>query len=236
MCCNTVKIVSTYTDDQTGIVMSSQGTGFMIGPNAVATAAHVIYHRGSDGNFFVGHATIVPANNTGSNPKPFGTAGAKKFYCGGGWANNGDYSDDWGIIELKTNIGNKTGWLGLRWQSASYKNETTFVNGYPGKVNGHSNGENCDSDMDLYFRHGKVNTSSKTNILESTDMFASHGDSGGPCYIYSIDTGYTAIGITSNVHPVNPKDKEGINIDRVRFRTIDKALFERMVKYSTSTL
>lgn len=126
--------------------------------------------------------------------------------------------------------------MGLRWQSAPYKNELAFVNGYPCKVNGQNNGEHNYSNRDQYYRHGKISTSSKTNILESTDMFASRGDSGGPCYIYSNDTGYTAIGIASSVHPVDPNDEEGINIVNVKFRTIDKALFERMVKYRTSTL
>ncbi len=237
MCCNTVNIITTYTDDQLGIVITGGGTGFMIGPNAVATAAHVIYKRGEhDGDFFVGNATIIPANNRGSNPKPFGTAKATYFYCGSGWAENGDYSDDWGIIVLDSNIGNKTGWLGLQWQSAPYENDMAFVNGYPCKVNGQNNGEHNYSNRDQYYRHGKISTSSKTNILESTDIFASRGDSGGPCYIYSNDTGYTAIGITSSGKPVDPNDEEGINIVNVKFRTIDKALFDRMVKYRTSTL
>lgn len=233
MSCNTVHIIATYKDFK-GETQTIEGTGFMIGPNAVATAAHILYQRQTIGNFFVGNATIIPANNIGSNPKPFGTANAKYFYCGSGWANNGDFSDDWGIIELDSNIGNKTGWLGLRWQSAPYENELAYINGYPEKVNGNNNLSSATRDRNLYYRHGKVNTSSQTNTLESTDMYTSDGDSGGPCYIYSSETGYTAI----SIHSRNSKytnDNSG-NIICSKSRTIDKALFERMVEYRTSTL
>lgn len=224
---NTVYIECTYKDFN-GITRISTGTGFMIGPNAVATAAHMIYKIESQGSYFVGNATIYPAHNSSSNPNPFGVAHAKRFYCGSGWAYSGDLSDDWGIIELDTNIGNKTGWLGLRWQSADYKNKSVFVNGYPGTVNGKEN-----TYRNQYYRHGTVSSSNETNTLKSTDIFISKGDSGGPCYIYSNDTGYTAIGITSRF-PSN--DDNGTDIDCAKFRTIDKSLYERLVQYRTSTL
>ncbi len=229
-CRNTVYIEATYKNFK-GETETVKGSGFMIGPNAVATAGHVVYQRQNIGKFFVGNATIIPAHNSSSNSRPYGVAHATYFYCGSGWANNEDHSDDWGIIELDSNIGNKTGWLGLRWQSASYVNTSTFVNGYPAKVNGKTN-----VGRDQCFRHGRINTSTKANMLESTNMYASHGDSGGPCYIYSNDTGYTAIGITSKVDPIDLSDTEWSDISSVKFRTIDKALFERMVKYRTSTL
>lgn len=238
MCRNTVFIKVTYRDDKSGVLMSGGGTGFMIGPNTVATAGHVIYKRGtSDGDFFVGNATITPAHNSGANSHPYGSAHATRFICGSGWASSGDWSDDWGIIELDTNIGNKTGWLGLQWQSTPYSAGTRVrENGYPEEVNGHINESPVTGNCDLYFRIGTVKSTSITNVLESNDMFASSGDSGGPCYIYSHESGYTAIGIASNVDPVDPNDREGININGVRFRTIDKSLYEKLVKYRTSTL
>ncbi|MDE6732782.1 MAG: trypsin-like serine protease [Oscillospiraceae bacterium] len=237
MCRNTVYIQTTYTDSKTGIKFISNGTGFMIGPNAVATAGHIVYKRGEpDGDFFVGNATVVPAHNAGANSHPYGAAHATYFYCGGGWAYNGDYSDDWGIIELDTNIGNKTGWLGLQWQK-SYKSGTSVrENGYPAEVNGQINKSPITGDRDQYIRYGTVKSSSKTNMLESTDMFASSGDSGGPCYIYSSDAGYTAIGIASYVDAVEIEENEVKDINSVMFRTIDKSLFEKLVKYRTSTL
>lgn len=204
----------------------------MIGTNAVATAGHIVYKRGEpDGDFFVGNATIVPAHNSNANSHPYGAAYATHFYCGGGWAYNGDRSDDWGIIELDTNIGNKTGWLGLRWQSTPYKDKAVFVNGYPTVVNGKENLSPATGDRDQYYRYGTVTASLQTNMLESIDMFASGGDSGGPCYIYSSETGYTAIGITSRGLVNSSGDTSW-----VRFRTIDKNLFERFREFRTSTL
>lgn len=234
MCRNTVYIEVTYKNfkDET---VTEKATGFMIGPNAVATAAHVVFKRHAIGNYFVGNATIIPAYNTGANSTPYGCAHATYFHCGGGWAHNGDMSDDWGIIELDTNIGNRTGWLGLQWKKSYRSGTTARVNGYPGTVNGQINESPATRERDQYFRMGTVKTSSRINMLESTDMFASRGDSGGPCYIYSSDTGYTAIGITSQVDPIG-SDPAWNDINWVRFRQIDKSLFETLLEYRTSTL
>lgn len=111
---STVYIDATFTDDVTGATVHARSTEFMIGPNAVATAGHCIFMRDYHGeNFFVGNATIIPAYNTGTNSTPYGAAHAPRFICGEGWSSSGDDSDDWGIIELDTNIGSKTGWLVL---------------------------------------------------------------------------------------------------------------------------
>lgn len=205
----------------------------MIGPNAVATAGHCVYMRDKpEGDFFVGNATIIPAHNTGTNPMPFGVAHATYFHCGGGWAHSGNLSDDWGIIELDTNIGNQTGWLGLQYRSSYASGTTARANGYPGEVEGQTN-TSYTGYHDLYFRMGTVMSSSRENILESTNMYISSGDSGGPCFIYSNDTGYTAIGITSH-HGVG--DEITGDITSANFRMIDKSLFETLLEYRTSTL
>lgn len=229
---STVYIETRYWDKDLDIVVTSGGTGFLIGPNAVATAGHIVYNwESNNDSHWITQATIIPAYNADSNHKPFGTAEATHFYCGWDWAKKHDSSDDWGIILLDSNIGNDVGWLGLQWQSAPYASGTAVnVNGYPDIVNGRY------VLADIYTRTGTVGAAAETNTLESKDMFVSKGDSGGPCYIYSNTYGYTAIGITSMVDPTDENDREGIDISRVRFRTIDRSLYEMLIQYRSSTL
>lgn len=234
MCRNTVYIETKYTDGVMEYVAGS--TGFFIGPNAVATAGHVVY-KGSkyENDGWISEAIVYPALNTGSTKRPYGSAKGIQFRCGGNWAKNGDHSDDWGIIILDSNIGEKVGWLGLQWQSDPYSNTEVWENGYPLEVGNKSNRLfiNNEEYRDQYIRSGTVNATSVTNILNSTDMFASQGDSGGPCYINSEKFGYTAIGIASFVTPL---DKTGKNISQVNFRTIDRSLYEKLIEFRTSTL
>lgn len=229
-CRNTVCIEFKYIDPKTNTEAAAHATGFMIGPNAVATAGHCVFSEEAfAGDHWITESTIIPACNTGYKPKPFGTAKGIEYRCGWNWANGGDHSDDWGIIILDWNIGNSVGWLGLQYQSAPYGSGTAaYLNGYPGEVNGHEN-----VPRDQYTRSGTVKTISEANLLESRDMFASSGDSGGPCYIYSGSTGYTAIAIASHISLINHNE---YNINFVRFRTIDKSLYMKLVEFRTSTL
>lgn len=211
----------------------------MIGPNAVATAGHVVYDSERyDDSHWLTNISFYPAFNNGTLKRPYGSAKCIEARCSSNWVNNHDYSDDWGIIILDSNIGNQTGWLGLQWQSAPYSDTQVWVNGYPEMVNGISNrvldGESVYCDQ--YIRSGTVTTTSEKNILESKNMFASKGDSGGPCYIYSQEYGYVVIGISSLVSTIDPDDKDGKDISRVCFRTIDSSLYEKFAELRTSTL
>lgn len=221
-CRNTVYIEAVT---QSGDIIS--GSGFMIGPNAVATCGHVLCNNGfgEDNNSWawIKSAQITPAMNTGSNPKPYGSANATYFICGREWAKNLDNEYDWGIIILDSNIGNKVGWLGLQYQSSSYTGDDIRVNGYP-KING--------SSETLYMCTGTV-SKSQSRLLYSKNAYISGGNSGGPCYIYSKETGYTAIGIS--IHTIS-SDPNGKYVIETVFRRIDKPVYNELVKYRTSTL
>lgn len=199
----------------------------MIGPNAVATCGHMLCNDGygSDNSSWawIESAEVTPAMNTGTTPKPYGTANATYFHSNANWVNNQNNEYDWGIIELDSNIGNKVGWLGLQYQSASYTGDSIRVNGYPW-INGKSN--------DLYRSTGTV-SQSKSRLIYSQSNFISNGDSGGPCYICSVDNGYTAIGISIHGLSVDPAGKY---VTDTVFRRIDKTLYNELVAYRTSTL
>ncbi len=159
-----------------------QATGFMIGPNAVATCGHVIY---SNSNYAT-NIVVTPAR--ANNSTPYGTANATHYVMSTGWIDDGDSEYDWGIILLDSNIGESVGYLGLRWQSASYNNTNIIINGYPGTV-----GNNTNNKI-MHYSTGKI-SSSATRILYSNNTNLDEGASGGPVYFYSSSSGYTAIAI-----------------------------------------
>ena len=206
-----------------------RGSGFMIGPNAVATAGHVLFDKdefGGDG--WITSATITPAKNTTETEPHFGTASAIAYRCGGDWARKSDYNDDWGIIILNRDIGTQTGLMGKHSQSAAYSNDTVaYVNGYPKLV-----GSSSVEQFDLYTSFGSI-SSSKSKKLHSKDIYMSNGDSGGPCYIISKTYGYQAIGIASyGITDENNKK----NVYETVFRWIDQTLYNKLAKYEKSTL
>lgn len=201
------------------------GTGFTIGPNAVATAGHLLCNDGFGEDksswAWIKSATITPAMNKGKNPAPYGTANATYFICVRAWAKDYKEYDDWGIIELDSNIGNKVGWLGLQYQSKTYNGTEIMVNGYP---------KFYYDNEELYKSYGKIRES-ESKLLYSRDARTAQGNSGGPCYIDSDDTGYTAIGIVIGCY----NDNNDQFLESV-FRRIDKSLFDILVEYRTSTL
>lgn len=221
-CRNTVYIEATTKGGK-----KKFATGFMIGPNAVATCGHVLFNNkyGSDNSSkdWIDSAIITPAMNTGITPEPYGSANATYFHSNGQWLNNLNNEYDWGVIELDSNIGNKVGWLGLQYQSSSYTGDSIRVNGYP-KLNG--------TTKNLYRSTGTVSKST-SRLLYSQSNYTSDGDSGGPCYICLVDNGYTAIGIT--IGDIS-EDPYGNYVIESCFRRIDKTLYNELVAYRTSTL
>ena len=171
--CNTVKLLIKGADNK-----SYMGSGFMIGPNSVATAGHCVYN--TDWNGWAKSITVIPALN--GTTQPYGSATSYNLECGGDWYNSNYNQDDWGVIRINANLGNSTGWLGLRWQSSSYNGSTVKAVGYPSTDKTH-----------MYYGSGKVKSSSARTLSGDWDL--SGGQSGGPVHIYYSSTGYTAVGI-----------------------------------------
>ena len=101
-------------------------TGWLIGPNTVATAGHCL-HNGSS---WATGVTVYPGRSGSSTP--YGSCGYTTLYSVTGWtvSQNRDY--DYGAIKLNCSIGNTVGWFGFRWTSASLTGQPTYTAGYPG--------------------------------------------------------------------------------------------------------
>jgi len=104
-------------------------TGWLFGPDIVATAGHCVHTGGSGGTWYTGLA-VWPGRNGAS--APFGSCAPRLLHSVTGWTVNGDETFDYGAIKLNCTIGNTTGWFGYWWQSATLAGFSTLINGYPG--------------------------------------------------------------------------------------------------------
>jgi V8-like Glu-specific endopeptidase len=100
----------------------SEGTGFLFGPNDVATVAHVLFN--SNGSIAKRVTFWLPgkggpvAHHTGS-----------KLAIPGEFMDNQSPNYDWGMFHINSNIGNTVGYLG--WTTYVYVNDVVQVMGYP---------------------------------------------------------------------------------------------------------
>lgn len=150
---------------------NKRGTGFMIGPNTVATCGHNIYDD-SYGTNRKWAMSITVAPGMDGNTYPYGVASAVSWEVGANWLYFGDNQDDWGIIRLNTNIGNTVGLMGFHTQTASFNGTNASAFGYPRFVGGVEK-------FKMYHSYGTI-TESYTLLLASNNINVSGGMSGGP--------------------------------------------------------
>ena len=127
---NRYQITGTTTYPYSAIVhvTSSIGgcTGWLIGPDTVATAGHCVY--GSSG--WATNVTVYPGRSGSS--LPYGSCSYRTLYTVNGWVSSRSPEYDYGAIKLNCTVGYSTGWFGFRWQSASLTGQPSYISGYPG--------------------------------------------------------------------------------------------------------
>lgn len=133
---NRIRIDPTTSFPARAVVMITRSgnahcTGWMYGPDIVATAGHCVHTGGSGGSWYNGQLTIWPARNGAS--APYGSCSVRQLYSVTGWTVNGDEAYDYAAIKLNCTIGYSTGWFGYWWQGASLAGASTLINGYPGE-------------------------------------------------------------------------------------------------------
>lgn len=161
----------------------------MIGPSAIATAGHCVYDKKYG---FASYVEVFPAKNGSTEPYP--SARSSNILVSTAYVFNGLVNDDWAVVELNSKVGNQTGWLGLKWQTASYNGQFVYNTGYPTGT-GAPSGQNS-SNPYMYRGTGYIKESNTYTLKGNWD--STGGNSGGPVFAYYSDTGYTVIGIVTN--------------------------------------
>ncbi len=104
-------------------------SGVLIDPTHVITAGHNV-HEGGGGSWASG-ILVVPAYKDGQ--ASYGYASAVGLHTWGGWAVDGNFDYDMGVIDLDRPVGALTGWHGYGYDDdPSFYTGNTFYNpGYP---------------------------------------------------------------------------------------------------------
>jgi len=162
--------------------MVTSGSGAMIGPDDVLTAAHCIYN-----NDYGGWATdiyISPAH-TPSGPT-FGVGEAENAIVVSGWAEYEDFSYDYGYIDLSENIGFQTGWFDIQSEGTTLD----FVEslGYPGDY----------GSTQMMYTSGTIDYVNDNIFYFFDDLDLWPGQSGSPIFVTDSDWEIDIVGVVSH--------------------------------------
>jgi V8-like Glu-specific endopeptidase len=190
-----VYIESTFSD---GWVVA--GSGVMVGPNDVLTAAHLVYEIAHGGAAI--HITVTPTFDPSPLEAPFGTVKAVSWHYFSDFDPDGDgrwlggnrgpgYSGsehDVALLDLNVALGNDTGWMSL---DPNFRSGYVNLTGYPDHY-----GRNMMND------YGYVQQNAVDAFIDITNLEAWPGNSGGPLWYRDGNGTPHVVGLMSTVSPV----------------------------------
>lgn len=183
----------------------AEGTAWFIGPKALATAGHNVFHPSHGRAISV---TVTPGYD--GQHAPFGSVVASKIHCDPAWmAGSNDPSLDYGVVLLADGtLGKRLGWFGLAsFPDAQLSKMLVNVSGYAADL----------LPRTQYFNGGRI--TEVTASFVGYDFDTSEGMSGAPIFARFRDQ-RVAIGI----HTM------GSDFGN-RARRIDDALYELLLKF-----
>ena len=174
------------------------GSGFLVGPNIMLTAAHTIYDEDNDNE--VRNFTVYPGYNNGSYKNY--SSGWQAIYRSSIWLETHDREYDWALVELKEDLGNNLGWYGTRTYSSDSSLENVSVNlkGYPASL---------DSGRCQYYINGKIDDVYTRHFICSVGNLG--GMSGGPIALSSDN--YAVGLISANITGVLKDNTYGVKLN-----------------------
>jgi glutamyl endopeptidase len=185
-----------YPNSAMALITFSGGrcSGWMIGPDTVATAGHCV-HDGGRGGSWKQNVIVYPGRNGGQSP--YGSCQATRLFSVSGWINNANEQYDYGAIKLNCAIGDRTGWLGFFWQSASLNGVQSIISGYPG-----------DKPLQQWESRDRIRTSQSRQLFYLNDTLG--GMSGSPVYTqnHPACSGFCGMAIhTYGIHGSSPHSR-----------------------------
>lgn len=165
-----VYVEATFSNGQT-----YTGSGVMVGPNDVLTAAHVLY----GGRLGAATSVTVYAGRDGAS-QPYGSISGQRWNYyqvdsdGDGFLSRSDSQSDVAVIGLGSRLGDSTGWFGIDRLGTSGGYNLT---GYPG-VYRDSTGPRMTND------YGWVTEDPRYYVFNYYTVDSNPGNSGGPLWHY----------------------------------------------------
>jgi glutamyl endopeptidase len=141
-------------------------TGWLYGPNVVATAGHCVHSGGTGGTW---HTNVRVWPGRDGTAAPFGSCTARWLASVNGWTVNASELFDYGVIKLNCSIGNTVGWYGFWWQAASLDLLPTVISGYPG-----------DKPLEQWWSVDQVRVTQANQVFYANDTLG--GMSGSPVW------------------------------------------------------
>ena len=190
------QVLARFSD---GVV--TQGSGVMIGPSSLLTAAHAIYHPGHGG--WAEQVQVVPGRLGAI--KPYGVFEAVSLSTPSPWRVSETLSYeilkyDYGVVTLGSAIGYVTGWLDYGYNqtgTALLLGKELLNIGYPADLGGHT----------LYFDTGTVDRVADDIMNFTDDLDITPGQSGSPV-IYDNNGVDVILGVVS--HQLISPDENGV--------------------------
>lgn len=198
------------------------GTGVLVGPNHVLTAAHNIYNHGTPSGKKRGWAkkvTFAPARH--ESAYPFASQKGCVLLCPNDWVNqkSGDKkNDDFAIVVLDYSIGRWTGWSGLMCLPSYLELGSFSIAGYP-----IDKGFGGQVSTQMWEMKGKIK--SKENLFEY-EISTAPGQSGSAIWCKINEEVYT-VGV--HVEGGNRKNI-GVRLTPERLKLISRWIFKYWTK------
>lgn len=157
------------------------GTGWFIGPRALATAGHCVYLHDDGG--WASRIDIIPAKF--GDKEPYRHFTATRFRATDGWTKGVSQDFDYGVILLDDGTpGDRTGWFEVNALEDTGLEGEANISGYPA---------DRDNANYQYFHARPVKRVTQTRLQYDIDTFG--GQSGSPIWIDSERDGVIAVGV-----------------------------------------
>ncbi len=176
--------------------MPHKATGFIVGPNTIVTAAHVVAGVPVDGSFSTGSIMVYPGDSTDTSGAS--VAGTYYIESANPTGTPNDTANDFAVINVDTNLASTLGiseFFSL--PTAAYSGGTVNITGYPDPPNyplGQVVQFNDIGTVTADSTSGGVLDEDHTSV---SSVFHYSGNSGGPLWVDNGSTA-TAVGIVSS--------------------------------------